>query len=170
MRGLLIIFLQIVPGCLWLLTLVSGITFLGIPGRVGRLVGSEMRTDTVKNVQQCKILCEHQSRCKSFNYNVKTGECTSNYQDLLTANQPDSLDAHSGLVFSEKRLVGQVMILVLLLINTERQKGIHIHTHLQANTNVHTWFQFKTTTTTFNNNKTFVFLLLLFYFYFFLFV
>ena len=115
MRGLRITFLQIVLGCLWLLTLVSGTTFLGIPGRVGRLVGSEMRTDTVKNVQQCKILCEHQSRCKSFNYNVKTGECTSNYQDLLTAN-PASIDAHPELVFAEKRFMSQVMILVVFFI------------------------------------------------------
>ena len=115
MRGLQIVFAKIVPGCLCLLTVVSGITFLGIPGRVGRLVGSEMRTDTVKNFLQCKILCEHQSRCKSFNYNVKTRECTSNYHDLLTAN-PASLDAHPELVFAEKRLVGQVMILVVFLV------------------------------------------------------
>ena len=115
--GLQRIFLHIIPGCLCLLSLVSGFTFLGIPGRVGRLVGSEMRTDTVKNFHQCKILCEHQSRCKSFNYNVKTGECTSNYQDLLTANQ-DSLDAHPELLFAEKRFMSQVIILLLLLINT----------------------------------------------------
>ena len=124
MRGLRTIFLHIIPGCLSLLTLVSGFTFLGIPGRAGRLMGSEMRTDTVKNVLQCKILCEHQSRCKSFNYNVKTGECTSNYQDLLTANQPASLDAHPGMVFAEKRLVGQVMILT----HTER-KMFYLTTH-----------------------------------------
>ena len=122
MRGLRIIVLQIVPVCLCLLTLVSGITFLGIPGRVGRLVGSEMRTDTVKNFHQCKNLCEHQTRCKSFNYNVKTGECTSSYKDLLTANQPDSRDAHPELVFAEKRLVSQVMILVVFLIKTERER------------------------------------------------
>ena len=120
MRGLRIIVLQIVPGCLCLLTLVSGITFLGIPGRVGRLVGSEMRTDTVKNVQQCKILCEHQSRCKTFNYNVKTGECTSNYHDLLTANQPASLDAHPELVFAKKNddfsSVLYIIIIIIIII------------------------------------------------------
>ena len=148
MRGLRIIFLQIVPGCLCLLTLVSGFTFLGIPGRAGRLMGSEMRTDTVRNFYQCKILCEHQSRCKSFNYNVKTRECTSNYQDLLTANQPASLDAHPGMVFAEKRLVGQVMILVVFLINTythactyiKTNKNILIHaiTFSQTDANVHT--------------------------------
>ena len=121
MRGLRIIVLQIVPGCLCLLNLVSGITFLGIPGKVGRLMGCDIRTDTVKNVHQCKILCDQQSRCKSFNYNVKTGECTSNYHDLLSA-YPVSLDAHPGLVFAEKRLVSQVMILVLFLIKIQRDK------------------------------------------------
>ena len=125
MRGLQIVFVQVVPGCLWLLTLVSGITFLGIPGRVGRLMGSQMRTDTVKNFLQCKILCEHQSRCKSFNYNVKTRECTSNYQDLLTAN-PASLDAHPEMVFAEKRLVCQVMISVVFLVNMQRKEGRNV--------------------------------------------
>ncbi|XP_041350761.1 sushi, von Willebrand factor type A, EGF and pentraxin domain-containing protein 1-like [Gigantopelta aegis] len=97
---------QTVPWCFCLLTVVSGYTGQNIPARTRRLTGSELSTDIVKNFLQCKNLCALNSLCKSVNYNPKTRECTSLYQDLLTAN-PSSFETHPGLVFAEKRFMSQ---------------------------------------------------------------
>ena len=59
------------------------LTDYGVGSR--RLLGAGFVTETVKNLLQCRSLCQRNSLCRSLNYNPKTRECTENFKDATTS-------------------------------------------------------------------------------------
>ena len=75
--------------------------------RSRRLVGSEIATETVRNFIQCKEICARRSSCKSVNYDTRTRQCTSNYDDITAPGAVLQSDLE-WVVFAEKSAMSQV--------------------------------------------------------------
>ena len=100
-------FLKTVLLMTYIVTKTTGfsLTDYGVGSR--RLLGAGFVTETVKNLLQCRSLCQRNSLCRSLNYNPKTRACTANFKDAMTSGA--TLDSTvRDVIYEEKQAWPQV--------------------------------------------------------------